>query len=271
MKRSVNLKALMAVALIAAWSISTLPLQAQTWNAQPTLASAFIPVSSANVFQTGLASAYAPHLHGRTTASGEAYNHNDLTAAHRTLPLGTQVRVINQANGFSTIVRINDRGPFVQNRIIDVSGEAARQLGIAETGIATVQLVLASSPGTTTPPTAGTTYPVTPTPPANTPTYGTYPTTPGTPSALGVARFAVQLGSFRAQMTASNLAAAIPGSWVQPVQVNGQYLYRVYYGFFANRAQAEESQRQLLHGGHAGFVKQLDANTGIPGQPVSNW
>jgi rare lipoprotein A len=85
----------------------------------------------------GLASFYTE---GSETASGEKLDGNKLTAAHRTLPFGTRVRVTNVANGRSVTVRINDRGPFVGGRVVDVSHVAARTLGITERGLAKVKL-----------------------------------------------------------------------------------------------------------------------------------
>ena len=90
--------------------------------------------------QTGVASYYAHRYHGRTTASGETYDENALTAAHRTLPFGTRVRVTNLANGRRVQVRINDRGPFVAGRIIDVSWRAAGDLDFREAGLAQVRV-----------------------------------------------------------------------------------------------------------------------------------
>jgi len=74
------------------------------------------------------------------TASGERFNKNAMTAAHRTLPMGTRVRVTNTRNGRSVVVRINDRGPYGKGRIIDLSEAAARQLGMIDAGVAPVQL-----------------------------------------------------------------------------------------------------------------------------------
>jgi peptidoglycan lytic transglycosylase len=90
--------------------------------------------------QTGVASWYGRHHHGKRTASGEAYDMNGLTAAHRTLPLGTRVRVTNLDNGRSVDVRINDRGPFAGNRLIDLSYAAARRLGAVGAGLFRVGL-----------------------------------------------------------------------------------------------------------------------------------
>src|SRR3954464_9704365 len=89
--------------------------------------------------QRGNASWYGPGFHGRRTASGETFNQNALTAAHKSLPFGTRVRVVNQQTGGSVVVRINDRGPFVRGRIIDLSKASAQALGIS--GAAPVKLV----------------------------------------------------------------------------------------------------------------------------------
>ncbi|MFH0925750.1 MAG: septal ring lytic transglycosylase RlpA family protein [bacterium] len=90
--------------------------------------------------QTGIASWYGKYFHGRTTASGEVYNMNAMTAAHKTLPMDVYVRVTNLNNGRSDIVKINDRGPFVKDRIIDLSYLAAQKLGMVESGTALVRI-----------------------------------------------------------------------------------------------------------------------------------
>ncbi len=90
--------------------------------------------------QTGVASWYGEEFHGKTTSSREIYDMNDLTAAHNTLPLGTRVMVTNLDNGKSVIVRINDRGPFVKNRVIDLSYAAARVIDLIGPGTAPVKL-----------------------------------------------------------------------------------------------------------------------------------
>ncbi|NET56132.1 MAG: septal ring lytic transglycosylase RlpA family protein [Symploca sp. SIO2E6] len=90
--------------------------------------------------RSGLASWYGPGFHGRLSASGERFNQNALTAAHRTLPFGTNVLVTNLNNGRSVIVRINDRGPFIRGRVIDLSVAAARVIGMLNSGIAPVHI-----------------------------------------------------------------------------------------------------------------------------------
>ncbi len=96
--------------------------------------------------QTGKASWYGPGFHGKKTANGEIYNQNELTAAHRTLPLGTEVEVTNVKNGKSVEVEINDRGPYVRGRVIDLSRAAAIELGMKERGLAVVQIEAESLP-----------------------------------------------------------------------------------------------------------------------------
>ena len=90
--------------------------------------------------QSGVASYYHGEFHGRRTASGEKLNQNSLTAAHRTLPFGTLVRVINLRNLRSVVLRITDRGPMVKNRVIDVTQRAARELGFLALGMTWVKL-----------------------------------------------------------------------------------------------------------------------------------
>ena len=89
---------------------------------------------------SGTASWYGPGFHGRTTANGEQYDMFGLTAAHRSLPFGTKVRVTNRKNGKSVVVRINDRGPYVGRRVIDLSHGAAQAVSMTEAGIAPVKL-----------------------------------------------------------------------------------------------------------------------------------
>jgi rare lipoprotein A len=88
----------------------------------------------------GVASWYGGKFHGRLTANGERYNMHELTAAHRSLPFGTLVRVTNASTGDQVVVRINDRGPFSGNRVIDLSRQAATQINMINSGVARVTL-----------------------------------------------------------------------------------------------------------------------------------
>ncbi|WP_435417270.1 septal ring lytic transglycosylase RlpA family protein [Parerythrobacter aurantius] len=93
----------------------------------------------------GIASYYAAKFHGRRTASGERFDNGAMTAAHRSLPFGTLVRVTNPRTGASVIVRINDRGPFTKGRTIDLSRAAAEQVGIVAAGHGTVEIEIVES------------------------------------------------------------------------------------------------------------------------------
>lgn len=90
----------------------------------------------------GKASYYGGRHHGLKTASGERFNKNDLTAAHKTLPFGTRVKVTNLHNNRVVVVRINDRGPYARGRVIDLSERAAREVGMIKAGVAPVKLEL---------------------------------------------------------------------------------------------------------------------------------
>jgi peptidoglycan lytic transglycosylase len=109
--------------------------------APPAIGDAGQPASEAyEPIGEGMASYYGHELAGNRTASGERFNPQALTAAHRSLPMGTRIRVTNQANGRSVVVRVNDRGPFARGRIIDVSLAAAREIAMVRTGTARVSL-----------------------------------------------------------------------------------------------------------------------------------
>lgn len=118
--------------------IATIPSSPETDEAPPLVK---IPApSQPSQVETGLASWYGRRFHGKLTASGEIFNQEKFTAAHRTFPWGSRVKVTNLANGKSVEVRINDRGPFGQGRIIDVSRAAAGVLGMVGSGITTVRI-----------------------------------------------------------------------------------------------------------------------------------
>ena len=126
------MKFIKAAALAAALGTGAVSLSAPVSLAQEMVA----------VVQTasGVASWYGGKFHGRRTASGETYNQHAMTAAHRTLPFGTEVVVTNEATGKSVVVRINDRGPFTGGRVIDLSHKAASQIGMINSGTARVTL-----------------------------------------------------------------------------------------------------------------------------------
>jgi rare lipoprotein A len=121
--------------------------------ATATLLTTLMPIVSAaharpgsSQTQTGVASYYHDSLHGHKTASGQRYNKNRFTAAHKTLPLGTQIQVTDTLTGRSIVVKVNDRGPFVKGRILDLSREAADELGMIKKGVADIELKVMSTP-----------------------------------------------------------------------------------------------------------------------------
>ncbi len=101
-----------------------------------------LPMASAAETQTGEASYYAESLVGNKTARGEPSDSSAMTAAHRTLPFGTRVRVTNLRNGRSVVVRINDRGPYIKGRIIDLSKAAAHKIGMQKAGVVPVTVAV---------------------------------------------------------------------------------------------------------------------------------
>lgn len=124
--------------------IELVPVQPDTEVTAPAPAIEAPAVSAPQetILGRGSASYYAAKFDGRRTASGERFDNDDMTAAHRTLPFGSLVRVTNPANGRSVIVRVNDRGPFTRGRLIDVSRAAAEELGMVARGHANVELAL---------------------------------------------------------------------------------------------------------------------------------
>lgn len=179
--------------------------------------------------ERGLASWYGHPYHGRPTSSGEIYNMYAMTAAHRTLPFGTHVRVHDLDNGQTVEVRINDRGPFVEGRIIDLSYAAAKAMGMAGAGIARVQLEILN---------------------------------PAVLSEPGI--FAVQVGAFRERANADRLRDRIAERF-QPVIIQsfdrGDGLYhRVRVGQESTEEAARELGRQLQQAGLATdvFVVRLN-------------
>ena len=116
------------------------------WELSFLLSFLALTLTAAAADEEGLASWYGEPYHGRIAASGETYDMEELTAAHRTLPFGSTVRVNRLDNGASVVVRINDRGPIPEDRIIDLSKAAARKLGMIEPGVVPVALQVVTSP-----------------------------------------------------------------------------------------------------------------------------
>jgi peptidoglycan lytic transglycosylase len=135
-----------AVALIALSARTEARPASET--VRPPLGSSTLPAASGEV---GIASWYGEDFDGNPTASGEVYDMNGLTAAHPSLPLGTNVKVTNLCNKRSTILRVNDRGPYVQGRLIDVSKAAAYSMGFMASGLALVEVKVVRYPKGHTP------------------------------------------------------------------------------------------------------------------------
>lgn len=182
------------------------------------------------VLEEGVASWYGSKFHGRATANGETYNMNAFTAAHRTLPFNTVVRVENLDTGKEVVVRINDRGPYVGNRVIDLSRRAAQEVDMEDAGTANVRLILVEE--------------------------GDRPITDSNRSSRE--SFTVQLASYNSEREAQSFSNNIDGSRVESVTSAGVTVYRVYYGTFETSDEAREVQQRLASQGIDGFVKQME-------------
>ena len=191
-------------------------------------------------FEYGHASWYGHPYHGRRTSSGETYDMHQLTAAHRTLPFGTRVEVSNMENERKVQVRINDRGPFVDGRIIDLSLKAAKAIRMVGPGTALVQVKVLRVPGHASTSSAG---------------------------ARGVARtragrYTVQVGAFADRRNADRLRARLARSYPQyPVLMNltsDGHRYRVWVGNEPSEQRAALIAGRLRQDQLAAFVVRLD-------------
>ena len=201
--------------------------------------------------ERGVASWYGKKFHGRPTSSREPYDMYAMTAAHKTLPLPSYVRVRNLQNGRAVIVRVNDRGPFLHDRVIDLSYAAAWKLGIVGTGTGLVE-VETVEPGETAPVTA-TTQPATPPP--------RHPGLEIIPTAAADGRppppkLYLQIGAFTRSENAESLRARLAQSVSQPIFVqsptsSAASLYRVRIGPLANVEEGDRLGEQLRALGHA--------------------
>ena len=207
----------------------------------------YVPATSLRPYrERGIASWYGKKFHGEKTSTGEVYDMYALTAAHPTLPLPSYARVTGVATGRSVIVRVNDRGPFLHDRVIDLSYAAAHRIGIAQKGSGEVE-VEAILPGTTPLRAAPSLPPVAA-------AAGTAPASPRAavePMAVAGATpgFAVQLGAFgnyaNAQNFLEHVQNQLASAQVEPKirQVSG--LFRVYVGPYAGRDEARRVAQRL--------------------------
>ena len=197
--------------------------------------------SHAGFVQSGIASWYGKDFHGKTTSNGEVYDMNAMTAAHKTLPLGVYVKVHNRDNGRDAIVRINDRGPFVKGRIIDLSYSAAKKLGVDIVGTAPVRIeALGYRVGGT----------------AGREEYTSQVN-------YDAGNYTVQVGAFKDYQNAARLSEemkkAVGFSEIHPAMVYGELFYRVYAGKHTSLKSAEAAETSLSEHGYPGsFVVSLD-------------
>ncbi|MEQ9404388.1 MAG: septal ring lytic transglycosylase RlpA family protein [Cyclobacteriaceae bacterium] len=189
------------------------------------------PVSDSRgeLIESGVASWYGPGFQGKRTANGERFNTNGFTAAHRTLPFNTKLHVVNITNGKSVDVRINDRGPYAKDRVIDLSKAAAARLDMIQAGTANVQLFLLN----------------------------------GSASDLGMDNikkptYAIQVASFSDKSRAQQKANEFSDGWIKEVFVNRKKVYRVFVGKFQNTESAKIRNSALKSQGVDGFVKQVE-------------
>lgn len=196
--------------------------------------------------ETGVASWYGHPYHGRRTSNGEVYDMDEMTAAHLRLPFGTILRVRNLDNDRTVEVRINDRGPFVKSRILDLSREAARRLHMIGPGTARVRLEVVAGPAEVS------------------------RSSGSTPSDAPEARacLAVQLGAFSSSSNAAALQDRIALAWRPDVQIievvrNGAALHRVVSTPDSNAAAVRRDLESLSKAGFEGFISEVSPPTGL--------
>lgn len=183
----------------------------------------YYPLSNIrNYKEQGVASWYGPDFHGKKTSSGETYDMYEFTAAHRLLPFGTRVQVTNLSNGKSTILKINDRGPFVKNRLIDLSFSGAKQIGLVGPGTGLVEVKVVEVPDSLPADWRGT--------------------------------FCVQVGAFAEQENALRLKAHLARHY-SPVSIRASearegVLYRVRVGNYPSLEETFQAQKDLSGRGY---------------------
>ena len=187
-----------------------LPLTTGCSNNRPTLRPHGL--YAAGAVERGVASWYGPGFDGHRTASGQRYRQGQLTAAHRSLPFGTRVQVKNLENGSTVVVTINDRGPFARGRVIDLSYQAARELGVSLAGTADVELAILPPEG---------------------------------PEAPRETRYTVQVGAFSDPDAAVLLHRDVKRLYPEAFVHSDGIWNRVQVGLFTDRDNAEDLRREL--------------------------
>lgn len=213
----------------------------------------FFAISFGQV-QTGKASFYADKFEGAPTASGEKYRHSKLTAAHKTLPFGTKVRVTNLSNNASVEVVINDRGPYVENRIIDLSRAAADRLGFVNQGLAEIRLeVVDAGDGKTSDPIKTVDHVL-----VEENEFYEFEI-----SRLKPKGFGVQVGTYQELVNLMRLSDNLKNSYkkqvtVQVKVVNGLKYYGLILGKFPSRPKAEQFRAELRKKFPDAFIVEYD-------------
>ena len=211
MKRSSNLSPFFIIVLTFIISACTLPV--------------YRPPYAAGYVERGVASWYGGDFHGRPTSSGEIYNMYDLTAAHKLMPLGTIAKVTNMGNGRSVVVKINDRGPFVEGRIIDLSYSAAESLDMVRGGTTSVEIEVLK--------------------------WGEI-----------ITDFTVQVGAFvmeeNAQRLRNRLSRKYPDVYIVQYETNAKRFYRVRVGLTKELRDAEQLAGALSAEGFYTFITRKD-------------
>ncbi len=198
---------------------------------QPSLPSPATPLSPSTQYkEVGIASWYGPNFQGKLTANGEIYNMYETTAAHRTLPFHSIVKVTNLENGRSLVVRINDRGPYAKGRILDCSKAVAKSLGMIDKGTAKVKIEVISLGEIVDRNLASGTV------------------------------FAIQVGSFSNSSAARNFLSSLQQRYPSQIgylistKVNGREMHRVRLGPYSTRQQAEGLLKKLQKDGYGGLI-----------------
>jgi len=209
----------------------------------------YVPATSLRPYrERGIASWYGRRYHGERTSTGDTYDMYAMTAAHPTLPLPSYARVTNLATGKSVVVRVNDRGPFLHDRLIDLSYVAAAKLGIAQKGSGEVEveaIIPASAPALL----AATPLPAVAPAPAASPAGGPAAERPAVPVTAADGQFVVQLGAFASSANAEGFVARLANQ-IAPIGVEARVrqsngLFRVYVGPYASRDEARRVADRL--------------------------
>ncbi|WP_291842438.1 septal ring lytic transglycosylase RlpA family protein [Maricaulis sp.] len=209
--------------------------------------------------ETGIASWYGPTFHGRPTANGETFDQHAMTAAHTTLPIPSIVEVTNLENGRSVIVRLNDRGPFVDNRLIDLSRAAATELDFIGAGLAHVRVrYLGPAHEAGTPPDRVYQANADPAPAPAAPRLAAAeaatiePTPAWQPASASTGRFSLQLGAFSDPDNAQTFARRLNGAgdvWVESGRSDRGQVWRVFFGRWPDRSAAQTARGSLADWG----------------------